>query len=161
MNASFYHKRTTHKGEMAMAMAMGVAHCFSSSTLSPFALYAGASKPGCCSKALSVSIPKPASGFSNISLNLAPSPFLPTTRNCRKPQERAIVVCKLKTHKASAKRFTVTGSGKIVRRKAGKQHLLRKKNAKRRNRLSHKTDVDKSDYNNVIGALPYLKVVRR
>ncbi|KAK4481653.1 hypothetical protein RD792_012560 [Penstemon davidsonii] len=43
---------------------------------------------------------------------------------------------KMKTHKASAKRFRVSGSGKIMRRRAGKQHLLRKKNAKRRNRLS-------------------------
>jgi ribosomal protein L35 len=38
--------------------------------------------------------------------------------------------------KASAKRFRVTGTGKIVRRCAGKQHLLSKKNAKRRKRLS-------------------------
>lgn len=30
----------------------------------------------------------------------------------------------------------MTGSGKIMRRKCGKQHLLGKKNAKRRNRLS-------------------------
>lgn len=43
---------------------------------------------------------------------------------------------KMKTHKASAKRFRVTGTGKIVRRCAGKQHLLSKKNAKRRKRLS-------------------------
>ncbi|KAL3623940.1 60S ribosomal protein L35 [Castilleja foliolosa] len=74
------------------------------------------------------------------------------------------VVCakgyKRKTHKASAKRFRVTGSGKIVRRRAGKQHLLRKKNTKRRVRLSKMLQVDRSDYNNVIGALPYLKVNR-
>ncbi|CAN1809273.1 50S ribosomal protein L35, chloroplastic [Linum perenne] len=49
---------------------------------------------------------------------------------------------KMKTHKvsfgwkASAKRFRVTGRGKIVRRRAGKQHLLAKKNTKRRLRLS-------------------------
>ncbi|KAF9617294.1 hypothetical protein IFM89_035238 [Coptis chinensis] len=42
----------------------------------------------------------------------------------------------MKTHKASAKRFRVTGNWKIVRRRARKQHLLAKKNAKRRNRLS-------------------------
>eukprot|EP01018_Ginkgo_biloba_P025654 Gb_16123 [translate_table: standard] len=68
---------------------------------------------------------------------------------------------KMKTHKASAKRFRVTGNGKIVRRRAGKQHLLTKKNTKRKNRLSKMTYVDKSDYNNVIGALPYLKVNRK
>ncbi|VFQ95169.1 unnamed protein product [Cuscuta campestris] len=75
-----------------------------------------------------------------------------------------ILVCakgyKMKTHKASAKRFRVSGSGKIMRRRAGKQHLLRKKNARRRLRLSKMVQVDRSDYNNVIGALPYLKVNR-
>ncbi|CAN4084367.1 unnamed protein product [Withania somnifera] len=74
------------------------------------------------------------------------------------------VVChkgyKMKTHKASAKRFKVSGSGKIMRRRAGKQHLLGKKNTKRKNRLSKTVQVDRSDYNNVIGALPYLKVNR-
>jgi len=34
---------------------------------------------------------------------------------------------KLKTHKATSKRFGVTGSGKIVRTKGGKAHLRRKK----------------------------------
>ena len=33
---------------------------------------------------------------------------------------------KLKTHKATAKRFLVTGSGKIVRTKGGKSHLRRR-----------------------------------
>jgi large subunit ribosomal protein L35 len=32
---------------------------------------------------------------------------------------------KLKTHKATAKRFRVTGSGKVVRTKGGKSHLRR------------------------------------
>ncbi|KAJ4810572.1 50S ribosomal protein L35 [Rhynchospora pubera] len=68
---------------------------------------------------------------------------------------------KMKTHKASAKRFRVTGTGKIVRRRAGKQHLLGKKNTKRKNRLSKMIQVNKSDYDNVTGALPYLKVNRK
>ncbi|GFQ00998.1 50S ribosomal protein l35 chloroplastic [Phtheirospermum japonicum] len=84
----------------------------------------------------------------------------PVQRNSR----QLTVVCakgyKMKTHKASAKRFRVTGSGKIMRRRAGKQHLLRKKNTKRRVRLSKMLQVDRSDYNNVIGALPYLKANR-
>ncbi|KAF5445659.1 hypothetical protein F2P56_034697 [Juglans regia] len=67
---------------------------------------------------------------------------------------------KMKTHKASAKRFRVTGRGKIVRRGAGKQHLLYKKNSKRKLRLSKMHAVSRSDYDNVIGALPYLKVDR-
>ncbi|OAY80958.1 50S ribosomal protein L35, chloroplastic [Ananas comosus] len=68
---------------------------------------------------------------------------------------------KMKTHKASAKRFRVTGSGKIVRRRSGKQHLLGKKNTKRKLRLSKMHPVNRSDYDNVIGALPYLKVNRK
>ncbi|XP_074585283.1 large ribosomal subunit protein bL35c [Curcuma longa] len=67
---------------------------------------------------------------------------------------------KMKTHKASAKRFRVTGRGKIVRRRARKQHLLGKKNTKRKLRLSKMHPVNRSDYDNVIGALPYLKVNR-
>ncbi|GLT80468.1 hypothetical protein SLA2020_519060 [Shorea laevis] len=68
---------------------------------------------------------------------------------------------KMKTHKASAKRFRVTGKGKIMRRRAGKQHLLAKKNTKRKLRLSKMHPVSRSDYDNVIGALPYLKVNRK
>ncbi|OIW19472.1 hypothetical protein TanjilG_09492 [Lupinus angustifolius] len=68
---------------------------------------------------------------------------------------------KMKTHKASAKRFRVTGAGRIVRRRAGKQHLLYKKNSRRKLRLSKMHPVSKSDYNNVIGALPYLKANRK
>lgn len=33
---------------------------------------------------------------------------------------------KLKTHKATAKRFRMTGSGKLVRTKGGKSHLRRR-----------------------------------
>jgi large subunit ribosomal protein L35 len=33
---------------------------------------------------------------------------------------------KLKTHKSTAKRFRVTGTGKIVRTKGGKSHLRRR-----------------------------------
>lgn len=37
---------------------------------------------------------------------------------------------KLKTHKATAKRFRVTGSGKLVRTKIGKSHLRRNASAR-------------------------------
>ncbi|XP_058728559.1 large ribosomal subunit protein bL35c [Vicia villosa] len=80
------------------------------------------------------------------------------------PRSLTIVAAKgykMKTHKASAKRFRVTGAGKIIRRRAGKQHLLYKKNKKRKLRLSKLVQVNRSDYNNVIGALPYLKVNRQ
>jgi len=37
---------------------------------------------------------------------------------------------KLKTHKATAKRFRVTGTGKVVRTKGGKSHLRRRKSSR-------------------------------
>ena len=42
---------------------------------------------------------------------------------------------KVKTHKGAAKRFKVTGSGKVRRYKAYKSHILTKKTAKRKRRL--------------------------
>ena len=41
---------------------------------------------------------------------------------------------KIKTHKATSKRFKYTGSGKLMRTKIGKSHLRRKK-AKRVRRM--------------------------
>lgn len=49
---------------------------------------------------------------------------------------------KMKTHKGTSKRFAKTGSGKIVRRKAGKRHLLSHKARDRKRRLSGTTVVD-------------------
>ena len=42
------------------------------------------------------------------------------------PSKRKVVKYKLKTHKATSKRFSVTGTGKVVRTKGGKAHLRRK-----------------------------------
>jgi len=42
---------------------------------------------------------------------------------------------KMKTHKGAAKRFKVTGSGKVRRFKAFKSHILTKKTSKRKRRL--------------------------
>ncbi|XP_059635957.1 large ribosomal subunit protein bL35c [Cornus florida] len=99
------------------------------------------------------------SGFAPI----LPNKLFTVTPLPRNPQSFTVFAAKgykMKTHKASAKRFRVTGSGKIMRRRAGKQHLLGKKNTKRKLRLSKMLQVDRSDYDNVIGALPYLKVNR-
>ncbi|MEO7836943.1 MAG: 50S ribosomal protein L35 [Acidimicrobiales bacterium] len=52
---------------------------------------------------------------------------------------------KMKTHKGAAKRFKVTGSGKITRRKAFKNHILEKKSPKRKRRLSKTTEVTGGD----------------
>lgn len=48
---------------------------------------------------------------------------------------------KIKTHRGAAKRFKKTGSGKIMRRRAYKSHMLTKKNAKRTRRLRSNTTV--------------------
>jgi large subunit ribosomal protein L35 len=42
------------------------------------------------------------------------------------PRKQRVGKYKLKTHKATSKRFGITGSGKIVRTKGGKAHLRRK-----------------------------------
>ena len=49
---------------------------------------------------------------------------------------------KLKTNKAAAKRFRVTGTGKVMRRKAYKSHILTKKNADRKRQLGQPAVVD-------------------
>ncbi len=63
---------------------------------------------------------------------------------------------KLKTRKAASKRFRATGSGKIVRRKAFKNHLLEHKSSDKKNRLSKLVLVDERDEKNVRLMLPYL-----
>ena len=62
---------------------------------------------------------------------------------------------KAKTRKAVAKRFKVTGSGKILRRKQGKRHILQKKNRKRKRNLGKATLVSKADIKNVKENLPF------
>jgi large subunit ribosomal protein L35 len=63
---------------------------------------------------------------------------------------------KLKTRKAAAKRFRVTATGKIMRRKAFKNHLLQHKTASKKQKLSKMAVVDESDAENVRLMLPYL-----
>jgi len=48
---------------------------------------------------------------------------------------------KIKTHSRAKKTFTVTGSGKIRRRKAFRKHLLTKKSARRRRSLDGYAEV--------------------
>ena len=62
---------------------------------------------------------------------------------------------KAKTRKAVAKRFKVTGSGKILRRKQGKRHILQKKNRKRKRNLGKVTLVSEADLPNVRASLPF------
>ncbi|HAN82991.1 50S ribosomal protein L35 [Akkermansiaceae bacterium] len=57
--------------------------------------------------------------------------------------------CKSKTRSSVAKRFKVTGTGKILRRKQGKRHILQKKNRKRKRMLGKATLVSDADITNV------------
>ena len=62
---------------------------------------------------------------------------------------------KLKTRKAAAKRFKMTGSGKFMRRRAFRNHLLDHKSPKRKRYLGTMAVVDERDADNVALMLPY------
>merc|ERR1711971_789501 len=61
---------------------------------------------------------------------------------------------KMKTRKSAAKRFKVTGTGRVVRRQCGKQHLNEKKTRNRKNGLSSYKKVSECDSVHVIKCLP-------
>ncbi len=52
---------------------------------------------------------------------------------------------KMKTHSGAKKRFKVTGTGKILRRRANRNHLLEHKPTKRTRRLDGDVVVSKDD----------------
>jgi large subunit ribosomal protein L35 len=52
---------------------------------------------------------------------------------------------KMKTHKATAKRFKVSGRGKLRRKRQGRSHLRRKKSKRRQRALDKYAPVDKVD----------------
>jgi len=68
---------------------------------------------------------------------------------------------KLKTYKAAAKRFRVTGSGKIVRTKAHKSHIRRRKSPRSKRLFAHMLEVTTPGEQKRIKRLaPYLKRYR-
>jgi large subunit ribosomal protein L35 len=62
---------------------------------------------------------------------------------------------KLKTNKGAAKRFRLTESGKIRRKKAYKGHILTKKNSKRKRELGKPDFVFSGEKKTVKRMLPY------
>ena len=52
---------------------------------------------------------------------------------------------KMKTHRGAAKRFHVTGSGKLRRRRAFRNHLFEKKSSTRTRRLARWAEVAPGD----------------
>jgi large subunit ribosomal protein L35 len=61
----------------------------------------------------------------------------------------------IKTRKAVAKRFKITSTGKVIRSRAGKRHLMATKNAKRRRSLGTAKEVDKTDTYRITQNLPF------
>ncbi|MCI7091891.1 MAG: 50S ribosomal protein L35 [Veillonellaceae bacterium] len=62
---------------------------------------------------------------------------------------------KMKTRRAAAKRFTLTGSGEIRRNKAYKSHILEKKSPKRKRNLRKAALVVAADKKRTMKCLPY------
>jgi len=63
---------------------------------------------------------------------------------------------KMKSHSGAAKRFKRTGSGKIKRSKANKQHILTTKTTKRKRHLRRPDEVAAADVPRIEKLLPYL-----
>jgi large subunit ribosomal protein L35 len=61
----------------------------------------------------------------------------------------------IKTRKAVAKRFKITGTGKVLRRGAGKRHLLQGKSSKRRRTLRKAALVSATDTYRIKQNLPF------
>ena len=63
---------------------------------------------------------------------------------------------KIKTNRSAAKRFKVTGTGKLKRNKAYKRHILTKKSAKTKRNLRQAVMTDETNVKNMKNILPYL-----
>jgi len=62
---------------------------------------------------------------------------------------------KMKTRRAAAKRFQMTGSGEFKRNKAYKRHILEKKTQKRKRNLRKAAMINAAEYERVKRMLPY------
>ena len=63
---------------------------------------------------------------------------------------------KIKTNRAAAKRFKVTGTGNLKRSKAYKRHILTKKTTKTKRNLRKAAIVDATNVKNMKKILPYM-----
>ncbi len=62
---------------------------------------------------------------------------------------------KMKTHRGAAKRFRLTGSGKVRRNKAYKSHLLNGKSRKRKRNLRKATLIAAVEQKKIKRLIPY------
>ena len=63
---------------------------------------------------------------------------------------------KIKTHRGAAKRFSLTGTGRVKRSKAYASHILTTKTKKRKRNLRKSTVLDHADEKSIKKILPYL-----
>ena len=68
---------------------------------------------------------------------------------------KRIIMPKMKTHKGAKKRFGVTGSGKVRRRKSHTGHLFTSKSAKRKRNLRKSITASSVDEKRIRKLLPY------
>ncbi len=64
-------------------------------------------------------------------------------------------IARSKTKKAVAKRFKITGTGKVLRGRASRRHLLASKSAKRKRHLAKSALVHDTDAQRIIKNLPF------
>ena len=62
---------------------------------------------------------------------------------------------KLKTHKATSKRFRLTGAGKLVRTKGGKSHLRRNKSDRSKGLFDEMIPLSSRDRVRISRLIPY------
>jgi large subunit ribosomal protein L35 len=62
---------------------------------------------------------------------------------------------KMKTHRGAAKRFSLTGTGKVKRSKAFASHILTSKTTKRKRNLRKGAILDKTDEREIKKLIPY------
>jgi large subunit ribosomal protein L35 len=64
-------------------------------------------------------------------------------------EEETATMPKMKTHSGAAKRFRITGSGKVMRLHANRRHLLEHKSSRRTRRLAGEVEFAKADVRGV------------
>ncbi|MEW6521100.1 MAG: 50S ribosomal protein L35 [Desulfurivibrio sp.] len=63
---------------------------------------------------------------------------------------------KMKTNRGAAKRFKMSGTGKVIRSKAFTSHILTKKTTKRKRNLRKSAVVDSANLKGIKRILPYM-----
>lgn len=63
---------------------------------------------------------------------------------------------KIKTHRGAAKRFSLTGTGRVKRNKAYASHILTKKTRKRKRNFRQSGLINKRDEAGIKRLIPYL-----